>query len=118
MIRSEAELKETLRRIDSIACEFLARAVDLERDGNVREALSLVYRRINEMMELEKFDILDQELQSVSAEEIGTDLLLGLLTATLPVKSRLAFRPTLLKSTKRLLKARGHFERGILDGLK
>ena len=49
---------------------------------------------------------------------IATDILLGLLTATLPVKSQLPQRSGLFNSTKELLVSRGHYERGILDGLE
>jgi len=103
---------------DSIAIEFLANAVALERAGNLRDSLAIVYYRIDEMMKFGMIELLEEELSSVPTEEIGTDLLLGLLTATLPVKSQLPSRPALFKATKRLLKSRGHYEPGILDGLK
>ncbi len=102
----------------SIDLQFLANAVALERAGDLRSSLALIYRRIDEMMRLGMIALIDEELCSVGEAEIGSDVLLGLLTATLPVKSQLPSRPTLFKKTKRVLKSRGHYEPGILDGLK
>lgn len=102
---------------DSIGVEFLSDAVALEKAGDIRASLAIIYRRVDEMTKLGMLQLLDDELLSVPPEGIGTDVLLGLLTATLPVKYQLPSRSKLFKITKRLLKTRGHYERGILDGL-
>lgn len=101
-----------------IDVHFLKEALAFEEAGNLRQALGLVYRRVEVMMELGMTDLLNEEIASFAADKIGTDVLLGLLTATLPVKSKLPSRRHLFRQTKRILKARKHYERGILDGLK
>lgn len=102
----------------TIEIGFLRNAVTLEREGDLRGSLGIIYRRVDEFARESMLEALDEEISSVPAEEIGTDVLLGLLTATLPVKRKLASRPQLFKATLKLMKARGHFERGILDGLE
>ena len=102
----------------TIEIGFLRDAVTLEREGDLRGSLGIIYRRVDEFVRESMLEALDEEISSVPAEEIGTDVLLGLLTATLPVKRKLASRPQLFKATLKLMKARGHFERGILDGLE
>lgn len=103
---------------DSIEIGFLSDAIELERQGNLRGSLATIYRRVEELMREAMLDALDEEITSVPAEEIGTDVLIGLLTATLPVKRKLPSRPQLFRSTLQLLKTRGHFEPGVLDGLE
>lgn len=103
---------------DSIEIGFLNDAIEMERQGNLRGSLATIYRRVDELMREAMLDALDEEITSVPAEKIGTDVLIGLLTATLPAKRKLPSRPQLFRSTLQLLKARGHFEPGILDGLE
>lgn len=104
--------------LDSIEICFLDDAIALERQGNVRASLATIYRRVDELMREGMLKDLDDEITSVRAEDIGTDVLLGLLTATLPAKRKLPSRPQLFRNTLRLLKTRGDFEPGVLDGLE
>ncbi len=103
---------------DSISLHFVDDAIARERSGDLRGSLGLIYQRVDEMMRFGMIDLLEEELASIRAESVGSDVLLGLLTATLPVKSQLPSRRALFKATKRLLKSRGHYEPGILDGLR
>lgn len=93
-------------------------AIELESSGLVIDALDVVYNRVADVIRFGWIEHLDLEIGEMSPDEIGTDVILGILTATLPVKSQLPSRYRLLKSAKRVLKARGHYERGILDGLQ
>ena len=104
--------------VDSIEVGFLSNAIEMDRQRNIRASLAIIYRRVEEMMRESMMEALDEEIASVPAEEMGTDVLLGLLTATLPVKRKLRSRPQLFRSTLKLLKTRGHFEPGVLDGLE
>jgi hypothetical protein len=103
---------------DSIQVGFLNNAIVMDRQGNIRASLALIYRRVEEMMREPMLEALDEEIASVPAEEMGTDVLLGLLTATLPAKRKLPSRPQLFRSTRQIMKKRGHLEPGVLDGLE
>lgn len=96
----------------------LSSAIAIERQGNLRASLAIIYRRVEELMREGMLETLDDEIASVPAEEMGTDVLLGLLTATLPAKRKLPSRLQLFRSTRKTLKMRGHFEPGVLDGLE
>lgn len=82
--------------------------------------LSELYSQIDYLMRSDQIEKIDQEIKKVviDAEKIDTDFLLGWLIATLPVKNRLVNRRSLHKITKRLIKKRGQWERGIMQGLK
>jgi hypothetical protein len=97
---------------------FVARASELEQQGHLRESLRLIYRNVEDLMREGSVDIINSELASVDPHKLGTDVLLGLLTATLPVKSRLPDRRRIFKATRAILVARGHYEAGILKGLE
>lgn len=97
---------------------FLEDAIKQASGGDLRSALRIVYKNAELMMRLGLLNELNEQLKSAVDKEADTDLLLALLTATLPAKSKLAERPLLYKATKRLLKKRKHYERGILSGLK
>jgi hypothetical protein len=106
------------QRSDSISLDFVDDAIAREESGDLRGSLRLIYQRVDEMIRFGIISALDEELANLRAETASSDVLLGLLTATLPVRSQLRSRRMLFKATKRLLKSRGHYERGILDGLR
>ena len=93
-------------------------AIQQELDGNVCRALDIVYSRVSELIRLEWIEQLNNEIESIDPNEIGTDVLLGILTSTLPVRSQLPARSKLYHAAFKILKQRKHFERGILDGLE
>jgi len=84
----------------------------------LRTALRIIYQTTRELIAKKQFEKLDKEILCQDFSNLNSDLLLGILTATSPGKSFLRSRKSLYKATKRLLKQRGQFERGILDGLK
>jgi hypothetical protein len=89
-----------------------------DREGDIRSSLSLIYLHVHEMIRFGMTEFLNEELANTRLDGLSSDVLLGLLTATLPARSKLPFRQTLFNITKRLLKSRGHYEHGILDGLE
>lgn len=96
---------------------FLVDAVILDRNGATGHALELIYDHIEQLMGEKALEILNDVLVIVPFESIGTDVLLGLLTATLPVKSQLSNRPALRKATEKLIRRRGQYDRRLLYGL-
>lgn len=102
----------------TVTINFVSEAIKCEEAGNLRGALRSIYENAERLMQFGLFSELDAELASSDLERAGTDLLLGILTATLPRKSMLPSRKRLFRETKRILKRRGHYERGLLSGLK
>lgn len=96
----------------------LREAIEQEFEGHVCKALDIVYSRISELIQLGWISQLNDEIASIDPNEFGTDVLLGILTATLPVRSKLQCRGKLYRDSFKILKRRRHFERGILDGLE
>jgi hypothetical protein len=80
--------------------------------------MDLIYDRIDELMRRDQLPALDALLQSAPADELTVDVLLALLTATLPVKKRLTSRPELFHRTESVLRERGEYEDGLLTGLE
>lgn len=102
----------------TVILNFMSEAIaNFETDG-IKLALRSIYRNCRLMIMMNMVEEIDSEIAAMDFSNTDTDLLLGLLTATLPRKSELNNRKQLYKETKRLLKKRGQFERGILDGLQ
>src|SRR5205085_1635394 len=93
---------------------FVARANRLDRHGHRNAAMDLLYDHIDELMHTGHFEALDTILQRVSVRELSVDVLLGVLTATLPAKSRLSSRVELFRQTEAMLKEHGEWEEGLL----
>ncbi len=102
------------RRIES----FLDGARRLESRGAVDAALDLIYDQVDEMLKAGKFDQVNQLLSTVEANSLSLDLLLGLLTVTLPARCRLPARSRLFREAETVLKLRGEWEEGLLTGLE
>jgi hypothetical protein len=94
------------------------RASRLERAGHRNAAMDLLYDKSDELMRTGQFEGLDMILQRLHAGELPVDVLLGLLTATLPAKSRLPSRAEFFTATERILRERGEYEEGLLTGLE
>jgi hypothetical protein len=97
---------------------FLERAERLERSGNIDAALDIIYDQINWRLKEQKFYETDQLLQNVNVAEYSVDLLLGLLTATLPARSKLRSRAQFFSEVEAVLKERGQWEDNLLVGLE
>lgn len=96
---------------------FVSIAALLAKNNDVRSALSVVYLCTRELINGDKLEELDGSL-NISVDDIPTDVLVGLLTATAPVKSSLPSRREFFEEVEQLLKNRGHLKFGILDGLR
>src|SRR6266436_6087207 len=71
---------------------FVSRAHRLDTARHHNAALDLIYDSMDEMMRKGEFDSLNSLLANINVADLSVDLLLGLLTATLPAKSRLPSR--------------------------
>ncbi len=61
---------------------------------------------------------LDTIFEQVQTDNLSADMLLGLLTATLPARSRLSCRKTFFSEVEMVLRDRGEFKDGLLTGLE
>lgn len=96
---------------------FLDRAQRLDKHGRVDAALDLIYDSVDEMMRSGDFNKLDALLTRLQLSELSTDLLIGLLTATLPARGRLATRKSFFCRVEEILRQRGEYENSLLMGL-
>jgi hypothetical protein len=97
---------------------FVLNANRLDRAGHRGAAMDLLYDRIDEMLRSGQFDSLDVVLQRAPVQDLSADVLLALLTATLPARSRLNARPDFFRIAETTLKTRGEYETGLLTGLE
>lgn len=97
---------------------FLKRAIRLDGKGHVDAALDLIYDSIDEMLLHGNFAEVDMLLSDAPVNDLSVDLLLGLLTATLPARSKLTHRLDFLNQTRASLCERGELEEGLLSGLE
>ena len=103
---------------ESDPSEFVVRANRLDTSGYRNAAMDLLYERIDQVMRDGDFDVLDSVLKTLDAEHLSLDVILGVLTATLPARRRLPTRKTFFQEAERTLRARGEYDDGILTGLE
>jgi hypothetical protein len=97
---------------------FLSGANRLDKQGRTDSALDLVYDAIDDLLRRGDYPRLDHVLTEVPVADYSVDLLLGILTATLPGKSRLPSRSGFFGEVERALKARGEYDPALLTGLE
>lgn len=99
---------------------FTSDIIKLNQNCKIDTALKKIYEHVDLLMKRNHLDRLNREIYyvTITANTLDTDLLLGYLTATLPVKDKLDDRPGLFRKVKIILKKRGDYEQGILAGLK
>lgn len=118
MTSSLAEIHEMGRgTVPSRANNFVEMANRLAVQNRVDAALDLIFARVDEKFQRSEFSDCDQLLQRLSAGDCETDVLLGLLTATLPARSLLPSRPDFFLRTEAEIQRRGEMEPGLLTGL-
>lgn len=85
----------------------------------IDEAIDILFRHVNEMLCRNEFVLCNDLLYTVDLKRLDTNLLVGLLTITLPASTELPFRAKLVKRIEEKLRilAPGRAER-ILNGLR
>lgn len=87
-------------------------------DGsNLDAALDIIFDEVDEMLLAGEYDRLNRLLAEMSTGAIPVELLLGVLTATLPARHRLPNRASFLARVAQTLRDRGELEDGLLGGL-
>jgi hypothetical protein len=96
---------------------FLGNARRLDKCGQTDTALDIIFDQIDEMLLAGEFDRLNQLLIDTDTKQYSVDLLLGILTATLPAKDRLPSRTDFFPRVEQTLRSRGELKEGLLIGL-
>lgn len=80
--------------------------------------LDAIYDRFDDLMTRHRLEELDSIIKNLSPADLCIDYLLGVLTASLPVRRSLPSRPAFYKAVEAVLTARGEMEPGLLQGLE
>jgi hypothetical protein len=96
---------------------FIERARRLDEMGNTDAALDLLYDAVDDLMRSGKFSELNAIIANLSVNDCSLDVLLGVLTATLPARRRLPARAKFYEQAAQIIKSRGEYEDGLLTGL-
>lgn len=100
------------------AVDFLDRALALEAMGFSDTALDLIYDTCDELMKSRQFALCASLLGEVDVSGCSIDIMLGLLTATLPAKNALSTRRAFYNRVEDELRRRGELEHELLQGLE
>lgn len=98
--------------------EFLERAGRLDQHGQIDAALDLIYDSFDALFRQGAMLEADRQLAALDPSSLSADLLIGVLTATLPARSRLPSRAAAFDDIVRELKSRGQLSAGLLTGLE
>jgi len=97
---------------------WAARLQRLKNPDSTDAQLDILFDWTDSMMTAGRFHDLDAAIAAYQPEQMETALLLGVLTATLPARSKLPARAKFYEDVERIVAERGEMEPGLLDGLK
>jgi len=97
---------------------FVEHAKRLVNKGQIDAALDLIYDRIDTFLLNCKFQEVDSILRGINPDGLSVDILLGLLTCTLPARTKLSTRAAFFVMVEQEIKKRGEWEVGLLSGLE
>lgn len=125
-IPSETDFRPSFLKWSSIPLQrpvgdsenFLDRARRLDKAGNTDAALDLIYESVNGKLSRGRFKDVDAVLQTTEPWSLSVDLMLGLLTSTLPARTKLPSRGTFFQKSEAAIKDRKEWEDGLLTGLE
>ncbi len=64
------------------ACDWLQKAVELEKNGEVDDALDLVFEKVDNYLKEGKFELIDNLISEIDTRKFTPDVLLTLLTVS------------------------------------
>ncbi len=103
---------------DRSGSQFFEPMIRLDKQGRVHAALDLLYERIDQFFRRGRFADVDSIVANTNYATLSTNLLVGLLTATLPAKSKLPSRAHLFRQAESLIKERREWDDDLLTGLE
>jgi len=98
--------------------DFLESASRLDRQGRIDAALDLIYDKIDALMTEGHFEEISTLLQNLHLKSLSVDLPLGLLTSTLPARTKIPCRGDFFRAVESEINRRGEWENGLLTGLE
>jgi hypothetical protein len=96
---------------------LLQRARAVERDRGPAAAIQLLHEWVDTRLNVGALGAIDALLAAAKPELLTVDLLLSLLTATLPVRTQLSARPTFFQEVRRVFQTWGENVGELLRGL-
>ena len=96
---------------------FVSTAQYLASSGNIDSALDIIYKNIDQLFKEGAFSRVNAIFKTMPPVALSVDIILGLLTASLPARRRLADREEFAKEAERVLHDRGEWERNLFVGL-
>lgn len=97
---------------------FLSSANQLASHGYIDSGIDVVYDAVDEMLRHGEFPRVDAILTETQPKEYSIDIMLALLTSTLPASSRLPSRRAFYRRFETWLRTTGEYEDGLLTGLE
>ena len=97
---------------------FVEGANQLDASGHSDAALDLLYAAIDKMFRNGAFPEVVAILRDAQVADLSMNILIGLLTTTLPVRRRLPARPEFFERVESILRKRGQLKEGLLAGLE
>jgi hypothetical protein len=107
-----------LERPEKKPADFIQHANRLDKHGRIDAALDLIYEKIDSLLRGGDFAEVDSILSRVETKSLSVDLLLGLLTSTLPARTKLPSRREFFARVEGEITERGELEDGLLTGLE
>ncbi len=112
-------LKVVARQVRALrCCDEILNAHKLDASGNTDEALDSVYDEIDELLRSGEFETVDIALCYLRDMDLSLNIALGVLTSTLPAKSKLTFRSRLTRQVRNSLLSQGLDADSLLSGLE
>lgn len=118
LARVQLSLEHSGRFSRSQEVSFVRGAQELEARDYEEASLDLIYDSVDELLQKGEFAEVDRVLREISVDELSVDLLLALLTATLPAADRLECRSTLFIQIEKSLRERNELDDTLLLGLE
>lgn len=85
---------------------------------SIDKQLDFIYDLFDDLMRLNNLKEIDEILLGIDVKKFSIDILLGILTATFPVHSKLLNRHKFFEDVKAVLIERNEYEDGLLKGLE
>lgn len=108
----------TYRKPSTDPSNFIARAASLESLGSYDAALDLIYDSVDRLLREAQFALCASLLAEVAVSKCSVDVLLGMLVATLPARTRISTRAAFLNRVRSELLRRDEDVDSLLRGLE
>lgn len=115
---SFANLLNVSPTVETESERFIEQARRLDEKRRTDAALDIIYDNINNLLTEGDYQRIDAILSALDPEPLSVDILLGLLTSTLPARTKLSRRRDFFSKVEEELRRREGWEKGLLTGLE